>query len=439
MDKEEREVRKRTNAVGFAQNSRRKKIVGAICIIVALLFLVASFFIGLAVGRGETDAQERSLLWMIDTVEENYREEVSRDELFDRLYDALELDLFCAHYTPEEYADLLQSDNGNNEGYGISFTAENGAVRIYRVTGNSPADLAGLRKGMYVYALGEGGEAASSSAVTSYLGARDEATLLCGFGTEDARPYTLRRATYHAAFCRYADSGAAFGFRGEIGGTLALTETGEGLSGLPADTAYLAIDKFQGDAAAEFAACLRLMKARGRKHLVIDLRGNGGGSLNVLCDMSTHLMRRAEGESPVIMKARFRNGDTVNYCVEESDFSDYFEQDAKICVLADETSASASEALIGVLISYGTCGYGDIYLRKGTGIAKTYGKGVMQSRFTAPDGNALRLTVADVYWPNGVCIHGTGVTEEDGAIPVPAPLLPGETDEFLRQVFAKLT
>ncbi len=437
MEKEELEVQKSENAVGFTKKSQRKRrIVGAISIIVALLFLVAAFFVGLTVGRGETDAQERSLLWMIDAVEENYHDEVSRDELFDRLYDALELDKFCTHYTPEELETLINSSQGNNEGFGVSFTAEGGAVRISRITQNSPADLAGLKKGMYVHTL-DGAKAESSSSAASYLGGRESVTLACGYEADgsDARACAVHRSNYRAAYCRYADSGAAFCFRGE---EPALTETGEGFAAMPADTAYIALDRFEGRAAGEFEACLALMKERGRKHLVLDLRGNGGGYLSILCEMCTFLLRNAEGKNPVVAQARYRSGRVENYCAGGNDFSEYFGSDAKIRVLADENSASASEALIGALISYGTCGYGDIYLRKGTGTAKTYGKGVMQSRFTAPDGNAMRLTVADIYWPNGKFIHGTGITEGDGAVPVSAPLLPGVTDTFLEKVFANL-
>ena len=57
----------------------------------------------------------------------------------------------------------------------------------------------------------------------------------------------------------------------------------------------------------------------------------------------------------------------------------------------------------------------------------------MQTTIMSPYGGALKLTTARVYWPNGTTIHGTGVRAEDGAIPVPAPVLPGKTDIFLER------
>ena len=45
-----------------------------------------------------------------------------------------------------------------------------------------------------------------------------------------------------------------------------------------------------------------------------------------------------------------------------------------------------------------------------------FGKGIMQSTFTNPStGEALKLTTAKIYWPDGkTCIHDVGLTENDG-------------------------
>ena len=94
-------------------------------------------------------------------------------------------------------------------------------------------------------------------------------------------------------------------------------------------------------------------------------------------------------------------------------------------VLADNGTASASEALIGVLIDNGVMDYGDVYISdfsesylKFTGTAdkngRTYGKGIMQTTFVNHStGEALKLTTAKIYWPKGdVSIHDVGLTDE---------------------------
>lgn len=108
--------------------------------------------------------------------------------------------------------------------------------------------------------------------------------------------------------------------------------------------------------------------------------------------------------------------------------------------MADENTASASECLIGAMVDYGAISYGDIYLRKtDDGTAHSYGKGVMQSTYVTLQGDAFRLTTAQIFWPNGKTIHGVGVTEGDGANAVEAPLLPEGKDLFLEQVCDRLS
>ena len=90
-----------------------------------------------------------------------------------------------------------------------------------------------------------------------------------------------------------------------------------------------------------------------------------------------------------------------------------------IAVIANEFSASASECLIGAMVDYGAITYEDICLSERGGIAKTYGKGIMQT--TRPfsligNSGAMKLTTAKIYWPKSEnCIHGRGVLPEDGA------------------------
>jgi C-terminal processing protease CtpA/Prc len=62
--------------------------------------------------------------------------------------------------------------------------------------------------------------------------------------------------------------------------------------------------------------------------------------------------------------------------------------------------------------------YGDFFSvdrliieRNKSGTARTYGKGIMQTTYSFMDGSALKLTTANIYWPDGsTCIHGKGIT-----------------------------
>lgn len=404
-------------------------------IVAAALFLALSMFgLGWIGGYYIVDSRARSLAWMIDTVEDNYYLETDGAGLYDAAYDALEQDRFCTHYTPEEYEKLQLESEGVGEGYGVSLYSENGAVRLYRVAGNSPAEIAGLRRGMYLYTYGApGGEMkpAAREALTAFLGENGSCVFTCGYtadGSDAVQVEVHRAESYSASHCFYADSEGTFRFRGED--ALALTAiASDGAAPLDGETGYIYMDEFDGNAAEEFRACLSFLKSRGRKHLVLDLRGNGGGYLSILCEISANLLRGAEGKSPLVTSVKYRSGKTSEYRADGNDFYEYFSSDSRIRVFADENTASASESLIGAMLDYGTISYQDIYLRAQTG--RTFGKGVMQSTFVAPDGNAMRLTVAKIFWPkSGTNIHDRGITCADGAVPVEEQMLPAASDAF---------
>ena len=115
----------------------------------------------------------------------------------------------------------------------------------------------------------------------------------------------------------------------------------------------------------------------------------------------------------MVQTARFKDGSEERYVAEGNYFAEFF-GDSAVYVAANVNSASASEALIGAMYSYGTVSYADIYLTKlGENTARTYGKGIMQTTFTNIGGGAVKLTTAQIYWPNGTCIHGVGITEND--------------------------
>ena len=438
------------DAVQAAKKAAPKKTKRrALAVVLAVLIAAAMFAAGWLGSYFSVDPRLRTLSWMLDTLEDNYYQEVDLDELYSELYDAVVPDRFSYFYTASEYEQLLAESEGRSEGVGITITSDGGHIRLYSVVENSPACLAGLREGMYILGWAEEGGAyqtGSSSDLIEFIDGQDGNFVICAGYASDEVPaesnaYTVQKSAYLAAYCVYRDSEVTYAFRGEEETSLTdVTQTEGALTALDEDTAYIRLDAFDGNCAEEFAACLSLMKKQSRTNLIIDLRGNGGGYMSDLQAISSHLLRGASEADPVVARAVFRDGSEVVYRAAGNDYSAYFTDESRITVLADENSASASECLIGALIDHGTIGYEDIYLRRDadTGVCRTYGKGVMQSTFSSLSGDAFRLTVAEIFWPNGNSIHGTGVTAEDGANPVDAPLLCGETDVFLEQVIEAL-
>lgn len=154
---------------------------------------------------------------------------------------------------------------------------------------------------------------------------------------------------------------------------------------------YTKIISFHGNAVEYFKKALEYGKENNYTGIVIDLRENPGGELNVFVAIADMLL--PEGD---VFYAKDRDGNKVH--VESSDANCI---DKPISVIINGSSASASEALAGALRDLGNA------LIVGT---KSYGKGIMQSNFILPNGGQLKLTTAKYYLPNGDCIHESGIT-----------------------------
>ena len=418
-----------------AKRGIRGKFGKRIGLTLLALFLVAGVFLAGWYGHyGTIDPRMRSLIWALDTMEKHYYEKPDLDGIYDDLFGALTPDDYSRYYSKSEYEEVIRAGNGENSGIGVSVLAGSGAAVLYRVVGNSPADLAGLKQGMSVFGYGSSADGLISGSASDFLDFANGQTgtffMRCGYDEESAELFTLSRAGYAATYCHYRDSAGAFAFRGKSGNDLTdVTDSYGALAGADDKTAYIRLDAFTANAAREFQSCLALMKARGRNNLVLDLRLNGGGYMDILSEIASHLMRTASGRA-VVATARYRGGKRENFVAKNCDYFDCFEGSSRIKVLADENTASASEALIGAMLDYGTIGYGDIYLRAASG--RTYGKGIMQSTYTDAKGNAMKLTVATIHWPvSDTCIQGRGILVSDGAVAVDAGLSWEDGDTML--------
>lgn len=131
------------------------------------------------------------------------------------------------------------------------------------------------------------------------------------------------------------------------------------------------------------------LEKNGLKKLIIDLRDNPGGDLDVVCKIADEFL--PEG---IITYTEDKKGKRDNI------YSDKNEIDIPIVVLVNGGSASASEVLTGALKDY----------KKATVVGtRTYGKGIVQAVFPFSDGSGMSITTARYFTPNGECIHKIGI------------------------------
>jgi carboxyl-terminal processing protease len=152
--------------------------------------------------------------------------------------------------------------------------------------------------------------------------------------------------------------------------------------------------QFNEPTAEELAKALDELQKRGMQALVLDLRNNPGGLLNVAVDVCAQFL-------PPNTKVVSTQGRVAS---QEHDYSTSgFAKERPrfpLAVLVNEASASGSEIVAGALKD----------LRRAILVGETtFGKGSVQNVVQLPDGSALRFTTAKYYTPSKQVIHGNGV------------------------------
>jgi len=158
---------------------------------------------------------------------------------------------------------------------------------------------------------------------------------------------------------------------------------------LDKNTGYIKVNQFESKTYKEFEQALTQLQDQGAKRFMIDLRGNGGGYMEIAVLMANEFLPAGEP----IVTTRGRNKQYNHHY--KSDGKGKF-QNVELAVLIDEYSASASEIFAGALQD------NDRALIVGR---RSFGKGLVQSDFFFPDSSIIRLAVARYYTPSGRCIQ----------------------------------
>ena len=273
-------------------------------------------------------------------------------------------DIYTCYYTPDEYASFMESSNGNYSGIGAMLSQDysTGIITVVQVFEGSPAEEVGLQPDDILYKVKD-----LSLVVTDLKGEEGTAVDISVMrGTEEIDlTVTRRKIEVPTVESRM------------------LTDT----------IGYIGITEFDDVTDDQFLSALDELKEEGMQDLVIDLRNNGGGLVDVTCNILDELL--PEG---LIVYTEDKYG---NRQEEYSDAEHYF--DGKMAVLVNGNSASASEIFAGAIKDYGV----------GTLIGtQTFGKGIVQSLFPLSDGSAIKITVSRYYTPAGNNIHEVGIAPD---------------------------
>lgn len=151
---------------------------------------------------------------------------------------------------------------------------------------------------------------------------------------------------------------------------------------------YIRLTRFARTSVDEFRKALKSLEKQNMKSLILDLRGNGGGFLDIACGLANEFLERGQ----LIVYQEGRRTPRQNF---NANGHGKFKKGALV-VLIDEGSASASEIVSGAVQDWD----------RGTIIGRrSFGKGLVQRMFPLDDGGQIRLTTARYFTPSGRCIQ----------------------------------
>jgi carboxyl-terminal processing protease len=161
---------------------------------------------------------------------------------------------------------------------------------------------------------------------------------------------------------------------------------------LPGDTGLIRIDAFDRVTLDQFGNALADLAARGMTGLIVDVRNNPGGLMPVVVQITNQLI-----PAGIITYTEHADGRREYHHATGEGLG------LPLAVLINGRSASASEILAAAVQDTGA----------GTLVGEqSFGKGIVQNLMYLTDGNAIKMTVAKYFTPNGTSIHGTGITPD---------------------------
>ena len=313
----------------------------------------------------------QKIKYLENMIDEEYLGEISTDKLEEGVYAGLIYglgDVYSRYYTKDEYEQESVTTEGSYVGIGVAmqkYTA--GGVQIVECYKGSTAEEAGIKVDDVITAInGEDITDTELQDVVSMIKDNEDKDVVLTVQRkgEDTQEITVKVSNVELP--------SVFG---EM---------------LDENTGYIQITEFKGVTVEQYEEVFADLKEQGMERLVVDLRDNPGGLLNVVCDILRDIL--PEG---LIVYTEDKNG---NRSEETCDGKNPLGM--PLTVLVNGNSASASEIFAGAVKDYGI----------GTIVGTTtYGKGVVQSIRQLSDGSAVKLTIANYYTPKGNSINKTGI------------------------------
>lgn len=313
---------------------------------------------------------------VVNHIKKNYYKDIDNETLNTGLIKGVVNSLddpYSEFMTKEELKKFMESTNGKYVGVGLVVSpGKDGYITVVSPIKGSPAYKAGIKSGDKIIKVGEVEYSAETmqDAVNKMRGEEGKTVSITVLREEQKQKkvheFKIKRETIKLQ---------------TVDGRILENNIG-----------YIAISEFDKPTYDDFMKELEALKKKGAQKLVLDLRGNPGGLLDVCTKIADVFLDKG-----TIVYTKYKDGKKDYY------YSDEKKEDMPLVVLVNGGSASASEIVSGALK--------DRKRAKLVG-TQTFGKGIVQRLFNLPYETAVKLTISEYFTPNGNNIHKVGITPD---------------------------
>lgn len=314
------------------------------------------------------DEKLNQFLEIYANITSDYYQDVNKEELLEKAITAM------MNYLGDDYTGYLNNDNTNDlmtqlagkyNGIGVAISNEDKSIT--KVYDDTPASKAGIQAGDIIVGVNDVDVSNVSAAevVNMIKSNKDYFTLKLKRG-EEILSVSVKNENIISPNIEY--------------NVIENTKIG-----------YMSIDAFSSTLDIQMEKALKKLESDGITSLIIDLRNNTGGYLDMASKVTSMFIKKGEK----IYSLNEKN--QVNHYFDETDEH----REYPIVILTNNNTASASEIMAAALKeSYGADLVGET----------TFGKGKVQQTMKLDGGSMVKYTSA--YWltPNGTCIDEIGIT-----------------------------
>ena len=341
---------------------------------IVLGVLIGSFFNGGASAGNlfaSKSVNEVKLKRLIDYIQRDYVDSVNTDNLLDGAITQIlgKLDPHSVYIPKENLQQVTENMQGNFVGIGVQFRMIKDSITVIQPIKGGPSIKAGIKAGDRILMSNKDtlyGKKLSSNGVPKFLKGQPNTNV-------DLQVY---RKTNDSIFTVSLK-------RGQV----AIKSVD--VSYMVNDSVgYIKLERFARTTYREFKSALTKLQDKGMTDLVLDLRGNGGGYIDIANKIVDEFL---EDEKLIVFTKDNKGNVDESFSTARGDF-----EKGGLYILIDQNSASASEIVAGALQDND----------RGTTIGRrSFGKGLVQEEKDLGDGSAIRLTIARYYTPTGRSIQ----------------------------------